>query len=196
MQLMIAPVGIDVPVPNRNTRHRYIRGNIAQRNREPNMTGRVVFGLMAALAVSLSASHGVAQIDYGYRTKPITVVALAPDGSWGVATEPYANNAIADAIASCKIKYRKEIGCGYMQVAVFAGWSLAIRCGRENILVAAQMLEAAEQAAINREYELRQDYVPNMPACVRVLTVDPNGIVVAPDARHLLRVVEDRSSQP
>ena len=156
------------------------------------MTGRTVCPSIVALAVSLTASPGVAQIDYNHRTKPITVVAIAPDGSWGVATEPFASDSIGDAIASCKIKYRKEIGCGYMQASVFAGWSLLIRCGPENILVAAQTLEAAEQAAINREYELRQNYVPNMPACVRVLTVDPHGTAVAPDVRYLLRVVEDR----
>ena len=57
---------------------------------------------------------------------------------------------------------------------------------------AEEMLAKAEQAAINRETELRQFYAPDMPPCVRFMSVDPNGYVVAPDVADLLRIVTER----
>ena len=111
---------------------------------------------------------------------PWTVLTIAPDGSWGVATEEYSYQAIAGAIANCKRMYKKEIGCGYQSRSTQAGWSLFIRCGDENIIVAAKSLPEAIQAADDREKTLRQVYRPDMPTCVHVLTVDPQGIT----ARH------------
>ena len=164
------------------------------------MTSPAIGRSTLALAFSLIVGPSLAQTVsyYEHRNEMVTAVAIAPDGTWGVATDAFVNHAISDAISSCKIKYRREIGCGSQTTTVHRGWSLLIRCGKENILVSARTLEAAEQEAINREYDLRQKYVPDMPGCVRVLSVDPAGIVVAPEVRHLLRVVEDRgsSSQP
>ena len=113
-------------------------------------------------------------------TKDVTVLTIAPDGTWGVGTEAFINGAIAQAIADCKRKYRGEIGCGYRQVSIRAGWSLVFRCGSENIIVAEPSLAAAEQMARTQEYELRAKYVPNMPACVRTVTVDPRGMIASP----------------
>ena len=45
--------------------------------------------------------------------KDVTALVIAPDGTWGTATEPFAGPALGKAIASCRSKYRKEIGCGY-----------------------------------------------------------------------------------
>jgi len=59
-----------------------------------------------------------------------------------------------------------------------SGWILALRCGSESILVADTKLEDAKNAAIAREIELRQVYARDMPACKRVFTVDPRGVVV------------------
>lgn len=67
-----------------------------------------------------------------------------------------------------------------------------MRCGQDNIIVAAKTLHAAEQAAIDSELNLRRDYKPDMPPCVRVVSVDPGGGIIAPDAGHLLRFVTDR----
>jgi hypothetical protein len=125
-------------------------------------------------------------------TKDATVLVIAPDGTWGTATAPSHGRALANAIANCKSKYRQEIGCGYRSVSVRAGWSLAIRCGRENIIVAAKTLLAVEQAAVDSELKLRRDYQPDMPPCVRVVLVDPDGSIIAPDVAHLLRFVVDR----
>src|SRR5215207_3492318 len=43
----------------------------------------------------------------------VTVLAIAPDGSWGTATEPLIDQARAKAITNCKTRYRRKIGCGY-----------------------------------------------------------------------------------
>jgi hypothetical protein len=114
-----------------------------------------------------------------------TVLTMAPDGSWGAATESLPNHAIANAIAECKFMSRKDIGCGAYLAAIQYGWTLGLRCGNENIIATAMTLASAERAAARRELELRKLYVPNMPACRRVVTIDPRGKVVVPDARHL-----------
>jgi hypothetical protein len=124
-----------------------------------------------------------------YWQKDITVVAIAPDGTWGVATEPTAGRAIANAIAECKKKYQSKIGCGSEITTVRGGWSIGTRCGNRSIFVAEETLAKAEQAAISRETQLRQFYAPDMPPCVRVMSVDPNGDVVAPDVADLLPLV-------
>jgi hypothetical protein len=124
--------------------------------------------------------------------KDVTVVAIAPDGTWGVATEPTTGRAIANAIADCKKKHRSKLGCGSEITTVRGGWSVGKRCGNRSIFVAEQSLAKAEQAAINREAELRKLYAPDMPPCVRVMSVDPNGDVVAPDVAELIRIVTER----
>ena len=125
--------------------------------------------------------------------KDVTVLVIAPDGTWGTATEPFGHEAFAKAIAGCKSKYHHGIGCGYRSTAIRAGWTLAIRCGWESIIVAAKTLEAAEQAAIDSELSLRRDYQPDMPSCVHVVSVDPHGRIIAPDVVQLFRSVVDRT---
>jgi hypothetical protein len=110
---------------------------------------------------------------------------MAPDGSWGTATDPRINRAISLAIERCKAMSGAKIGCGAYQSTVRGGWSLGIRCGRENIIVADRNLAQAERRAIQRESELRNLYVPNMPPCARVVTVDPNGVILPPLPAHL-----------
>src|SRR6201999_3034282 len=99
----------------------------------------------------------------------------------GSATEPTISRAIARAIANCKAMSGAELGCGASFTSIRAGWSLGIRCGRENIIVADKDLAEAERRALRREAELRTHYVPQMPACIRVVTIDPNGRSVTPE---------------
>ncbi len=120
------------------------------------------------------------------------MLVIAPDGTWGTATEPSYGQALAKAIANCKSKYRHEIGCGYRSTSIRAGWSFAMRCGQENIIVAAKTLDAAEQAAVDSELNLRRDYKPDMPPCVRVVSVAPDGRIIAPDVVHVLQLMGPR----
>ena len=133
-----------------------------------------------------------ASTDIDWWQKDLTVVAIAPDGTWGAATDPITGRAIANAMADCKNKYQSKIGCGSQMTFVRGGWSIGKRCGDRNIFVAEETLAKAEQATINRVTELRKVYAPDMPPCVRVMSVDPNGNVVAPDVAALLRIVTER----
>ena len=109
-----------------------------------------------------------------------TALTLAPDGRWGAATERYVNQAIAGAVANCKAKSAAQLGCGAHLATIRAGWSLGIHCGSHVIVVAERALADAERMAQRREQHLRTRYAPNMPSCVRVVTVDPNGRIIAP----------------
>ncbi len=108
-----------------------------------------------------------------------TVATMAPDGSWGVATELSAGEAIAGAIRRCRAMSRAELGCGAQFAAVWDGWIVAYRCGDRNMLAAGKVLADAQQAARERESELRTSYAPSLPPCRHVLTVDPGGEVAA-----------------
>ena len=134
-----------------------------------------VTALAATLATPLTATPAVADDQW-------TVLTMAPDGSWGAATASPIGRAIAFAIVNCKIDYQRDIGCGAYLSSIQAGWSLGIRCGRENIVVAEKTLGDAEQAATRREAELRRLYLPDMPSCRRVVTVDTSGTIIVPRA--------------
>jgi hypothetical protein len=110
--------------------------------------------------------------------KDVTVLAIAPDGAWGVGTDKMFDRAVALALADCKRKYRREIGCGYIQTAVRAGWSIMFRCGGENIVAAERRLADAIQQARRQEFQLRMHYQSDMSRCERIVTVDPHGSVV------------------
>jgi hypothetical protein len=132
------------------------------------------------LGLSLGTSPGWTvdneRDDYPYRT----VLTLAPDGSWGTATDSNTAWAIAGAIRDCKAMSRRVTSCGAKFTTVFKGWSLAVLCGDETIIAAASQRAEAERKAIAREAELRLVYHRDMPPCVRVAIVGPDGVVVAP----------------
>jgi hypothetical protein len=109
---------------------------------------------------------------------PWTVATMAPDGSWGVATEVFIYQAIAEAVSNCKKMSRQSIGCGAQLRAIRAGWIVAMRCGRTNIIAAEESIAAAESAAAVRERELRLAYAEEIPPCLRVMTVNPYGSVI------------------
>jgi hypothetical protein len=135
---------------------------------------------MLLLGSSLGTSPGWTaddeRDDYPYRT----VLTLARDGSWGTATDSDTGQAIAAAIRDCKAMSRPVNSCGAMFTTVFRGWSLAVLCGDETIVVAASQRSEAERMAVAREAELRLVYRRDMPPCARVATVGPDGAVVAP----------------
>jgi hypothetical protein len=161
------------------------------RKGERTMIGRILFGLTCTMAISLGPSGAWAQSGWQKSaasedwTQDFTVLTMYGD-AWGSATEPQINRAIARAIAACQAMSGTELGCGAYFTSIRAGWSLGVRCGRENIIVADKDLAEAERRALRREVELRTQYLPGMPACVRVVTIDPTGRFVTPElARHL-----------
>jgi len=111
-----------------------------------------------------------------------SVLTMAPDGAWGVATEMDVIEAITSAVGDCKAKTATEIGCGSQFVMFRAAWSLGIRCGDRNILIAEKSLRDAEVRASWREFELRKLYFPDLPPCAVVVTIDPDGKIIPPGA--------------
>jgi hypothetical protein len=59
-------------------------------------------------------------------------------------------------------------------------------------MTAERTLIEAEQAAIDRELELRRFYRPDLPPCVRLVSIDPSGAIVAPYVAELVRVLMDQ----
>ena len=156
------------------------------------MIGQFFLGTACALAATLGAlvstraqtvSSQSALIEEWARD--ITVLTMAPNGAWGTATDSQVNRAISLAISNCKAMSQMELGCGAYMTTVRGGWSLGIRCGRENIIVAERSLVEAEHRAVRREAELRSLYVRDMPPCARVVAVDPNGVVVVTSVGYL-----------
>lgn len=158
------------------------------------MVARRISGTACALAITFGALD--APLAQSASTQPAAIEEWAPDftvltmtgGAWGTATDPRVNRAIHLAIERCKAMSGAKIGCGAYLTTVRGGWSLGIQCGRENIIVADRDLAEAERRALKREAELRKLYVPNMPPCARIVTVDPNGAIVRPQpgyAGHL-----------
>jgi hypothetical protein len=163
------------------------------------MSGRPILSTACALAISVGALNAsLAQSDLRPMPAPAsaleshwTVVTMSPDGSWGAATKISTGRAIASAINACKMMSQAQIGCGAQFKTNRGGWTFGIRCGTTNIIVAEKTLVEAEHAAINREVNLRMLYVPDMPPCIRVVSVDPHGAIVAPNVADLVRMVKN-----
>ena len=108
----------------------------------------------------------------------LTVVTLAQDGSWGVATAASQGPAIAGAIRDCRaMAGAGPSDCGAQFATTRGGWVVAKLCGGHKIIVTAQTRQAAEQAALARELALKR-----LHACTQVLTVGPPGVVLAAQA--------------
>jgi hypothetical protein len=103
----------------------------------------------------------------------LTVVTLARDGSWGVATGSSQGPAIAAAVRDCRAMAAAPTDCGAQFVTTRRGWVVAKLCGDHKIMVSAATREAAEQAALAREMSLKR-----LLACTRVLTVASGGVVL------------------
>jgi hypothetical protein len=117
----------------------------------------------------------------------LTVVTLARDGSWGVARAGSQGPAIAAAIRACRAMAGTASDCGAQFTTVRSGWVIASLCGVRKVIAAAETREAAEQAMLLREYNLKPLHGPDMPPCRRVVTVNPTGATVTPERQDLGR---------
>jgi hypothetical protein len=82
--------------------------------------------------------------------------------------------------------------CGARLTTTRGKWVIANLCGDHPILVGGDTREHAEAAVIGRELETRRVYVPDLPTCRRVLTVDPAGVVAVPGSHHSARAKTER----
>jgi hypothetical protein len=94
---------------------------------------------------------------------------MARDGSWGVGIDRMAG-ANAAAIRECRAMPGAGSDCGAELAAIRDGWIMGLRCDDYRVLVTGKDLKEAEATALNREIDLKELYVPDLPACRRVLT--------------------------
>jgi hypothetical protein len=132
----------------------------------------VALGLLLLLSVAIPAE--AVDLD------ELTVVTMARDGSWGVATAGSQGPAIAAAVHDCRAMAmaRGPSDCGAQFVTTRGGWAIAKLCGTHKIMVTAQTHEVAEQAALVRETALKRLHGADWSPCRRVLTVNPGGVVI------------------
>jgi hypothetical protein len=142
--------------------------------------------LLAASSILLAAPASALDLD------EVTVVTLASKGAWGVATAGSTGEAIAAAVRACRAMAGAPTDCGARLTTTRGRWIIANLCGDHPILVGADTREHAEAAVIERELETRRVYVPDLPTCRRVLTVDPAGAVAVTGSHHSARAKTER----
>ena len=108
-----------------------------------------------------------------------TVVTLARDGSWGVASGSSQSQAISEAIRSCREMAGAAHDCGAKLMAARGAWLVANLCGDHKVIATGGTLSDAEEEALNREISLQLFYAPDLPPCKRVVTVDPSGSIIS-----------------
>lgn len=123
----------------------------------------------------------------------LTVVTLASKGAWGVATAGSTGEAIAVAVRACRAMAGEPTDCGARLTTTRGRWVIAKLCGEHPIIVGADTRQDAEAAAVEREIQTRRVYVPGLPPCRHVLTVDPGGAVAATGPHHAARAKTERS---
>jgi hypothetical protein len=150
-------------------------------------------GFAVALAFGVTSHTAGAEIRLtGASDADWTVLTIAPDGAWGVATEGYVNRAIANAVERCRAMSGSKLGCGAYQVSVQGGWALGVRCGQESILGKGTTLADATERVRERELELRTIYRRDMESCRQLVVVAPDGSFKVPQPQA---VISDSSGQ-
>ncbi|MET0650876.1 MAG: hypothetical protein ABWY63_00060 [Hyphomicrobiaceae bacterium] len=103
-----------------------------------------------------------------------TVLTMAQDGSWGVACDGAQWRAMAEAMRFCRSMAGATgaSDCGANFAATKGGWIVANLCGDYKVLATGATLGDAETEVLNREISLQLQFVPDLPPCRRVVTVD------------------------
>jgi len=114
-----------------------------------------------------------------------TVLTVARNGNWGIATARTQGEAIADALLRCQAMQADESDCGAEFVAFRSGLALALLCGDHRVIVTANDPEEAEGAALARLIVLRELYRADFPACQHLLRMDANGSLTTFKVRRL-----------
>jgi hypothetical protein len=148
--------------------------------------------LLSCTAIVLWQLAGPAPPASALDLDELTVVTLAHDGSWGVATAASTAEAIAAAVRACRAMARAPTDCGARLTTTRGRWVIANLCGDHPIIAGADTRDDAEAVALEREIKVRRVYVPGLPPCRRILTVDPAGIVATTTPHHSARAKTER----
>jgi hypothetical protein len=125
----------------------------------------------------------------------LTVVTMARDGAWGVATAGSQGQAIAAAIRDCRRMAGALADCGAQFITARGGWVVAGLCGHRKIMVTGAARGDAERAARMRELEIKRLPVPEPTPCRWLLAVDPHGVVLAVEATPSAHQIDAHSKE-
>jgi hypothetical protein len=131
--------------------------------------------LIASVALALGPlTPGAAQDEPDW-----TVVTVARNGAWGVASANLRSEAIATALRRCRSMSDEDSDCGAELVSFRSGCALAMLCGDYRVLVAGNNGHEVELLAQQRIFILRELYAPDFPPCRLLLSLDPDGNLTA-----------------
>ena len=150
---------------------------------QPRTAGQRIIHLTlaACLAVFLGASALCAADEETYWT----VLTVARNANWGIATAITQGEAIAGALLRCQKMTDDESDCGAEFVAFRSGLALALMCGEHRIMVTAENAEQADSSALERLLALRDLHGPDFPACRHLLQIDCHGALVTFKAKRI-----------
>ena len=114
-----------------------------------------------------------------------TVLTVARNGNWGIASASTQGEAIAGALLRCQAMTADESDCGAEFVAFRSGLALALMCGDHRVIVTANDSDEADSSALERLLALRGLYGPDFPACRHLLRIDSYGALTTFKARRV-----------
>jgi hypothetical protein len=114
-----------------------------------------------------------------------TVLTVARNGNWGIASARTQGDAIAGAVLRCQAMTADESDCGAELVAFRSGLALALMCGDYHVIVTANDPADADGFALDRLVVLSELYGPEFPVCQRLLQIDSHGALTTFKATRL-----------
>jgi hypothetical protein len=114
-----------------------------------------------------------------------TVLTVARNGNWGIATARTQGEAIAGAVFRCQAMTADESDCGAELVAFKSGLAMALLCGDHRVIVTANELAEADRFATDRLVLLRKLYGAGFPTCQHLLQIESGGALTTFKARRL-----------
>src|SRR5216683_4073955 len=114
-----------------------------------------------------------------------TVLTVARNGNWGIASARTQGEAIAGAVDRCQAMTADKSDCGAEFVAFRTGLALALMCGDHRVIVTANDADEADSSALERLLALRGLYGADFPACRHLLRIDSYGALTTFKARRV-----------
>jgi hypothetical protein len=114
-----------------------------------------------------------------------TVLTVARNGNWGIASARTQGEAIVGALQRCQAMTADESDCGAELVAFKSGLALALLCGDHRVIVTANDPAEADRFALDRLVVLREFHGPDFPVCQHLLQIDARGALTTFKARRL-----------
>jgi hypothetical protein len=113
-----------------------------------------------------------------------TVLTVARNGNWGIATASTQGEAITGAVFRCQAMTADESDCGAELVAFRSGLAMAPLCGDYRVIVTANDPAEADRFALDRLVVLRELYGSDFPVCQHLLQIDAHGALTTFKAKR------------